>query len=367
MRTADFDFPLPPESIAMRPAGKRDHSRLLVLHKDGRTEHKRFFDLKHYLNENDMLLMNDTKVFPARLRGTKPSGGKMDILLVRHNGNATEWEILRRGGFNGMVSFTGGLEADIWTEPGPGASDCNPVALSARPRSFLRFRDIDSSSVYDVLWRHGLMPLPPYIKRQPDRLDRERYQTVYAENQGSIAAPTAGMHFTADLLEALKRKGIRIAYLTLHVGVGTFKPVKAADVGEHAMNPEYFEIGPCLPEEIRAIKKAGGRLVTVGTTSTRAIEGFLSGAYQGEGPEAGDLSSGGRNRVPLRGHTNIFIYPGYEFKAADCLVTNFHLPRSTPLMLAAAFAGRKRILNAYKEALALGYRFFSYGDAMLIL
>lgn len=356
MKIADFDFPLSPDGIALRPADRRDHSRLLVLHRDGAIEHKHFFDLAGYLRENDMLLLNNTKVFPARLLGAKPSGGKLDILLVGPNGNEGEWEVLRRGNYNGRLTLGDGIKAEIRTESaGPG---------TVRPRSLLRFTDLEPPRVYDVLWRHGLMPLPPYIKRQPDDTDKERYQTVYAEIQGSIAAPTAGMHFTGEMLAALRLKGVRVETLTLHVGVGTFKPVKSETVAGHRMYPEYFEIRRSLIDDLEALRSSGGRLITVGTTATRAIEGLMSGVYAETGPDrhGKDADSG-----IIRGHTDIFIYPGYEFRVVDCLITNFHLPRSTPLMLASAFAGRETILKAYKEAISVGYRFFSYGDAMLIL
>ena len=373
MRTADFDFDLPKELIAVRPSEIRDLSRLLVLHRDGRIEHRTFADIAEYLGKGDMLLLNDTKVFPARIIGTKPSGGKIDMLLVRELDGSGTWEVLCRGGFSGTLTVLDGIRAELGTQGGA--------------RS-LRFPDIDRRTLDDMLWRHGRMPLPPYIKRDPDDEDKRRYQTVYAERQGSIAAPTAGLHFTDELLGKIREQGVIVRTVTLHVGTGTFKPVKAGSPSGHRMDPEYFEIGQSLMGEIADVKRKGNRLVAVGTTATRTIEGFMSGSYKERDasgverhalkdknndsldarratPDASRLLEDARR--PFCGYTDVFIYPGYEFKAVDSLITNFHLPRSTPLMLVAALSGLSNISRAYKDAIALNYRFFSYGDAMLIL
>ena len=347
MRTADFDFSLPKELIAARPSGKRDHSRLLVLRMDGSIEHRRFHEITEYLNPGDLLLLNDTKVFPARITGTKPSGGKVDILLVGETDEKGTWEILHKGGFQGTVTVFNGMEAEIRLEGGDPA------------RAFLKFSGLSSEALDELLWHYGAMPLPPYIRRAPDEEDKLRYQTVYAERQGSIAAPTAGLHFTGELLAGIKEKGVKVRALTLHVGSGTFKPIRAEFLADHRMDSEYFELEPSLLADIRSVKKAGGRLITVGTTATRAIEGYMSGRCRSS-DEPSPSST-------IKGSTDIFICPGYEFKAVDCLVTNFHLPCSTPLMLVSAFSGFTKITKAYEEAIAMNYRFFSYGDAMLIL
>ncbi len=345
MKTADFDFDLPRELIALRPAARRDCSRLLVLQRDGSISHNNFYDIAEYLNRGDLLLINDTKVLQARLIGSKPSGGKIDIVLVKEDSGGT-WEILCKGSYEGIVHLGGGIRAELYYE--------NESAVATGKRC-LRF--LDRRPMHELLELCGSMPLPPYIKRLPDDEDRVRYQTVYAEKPGSIAAPTAGLHFTDSILKGLSDKGVKLRRLTLHVGAGTFMPIKAERLNEHSMHAEYFEIEASLPGEISQTKASGHRVITVGTTATRAIEGVLSGKYRAAGNGDGII----------RGYTDIFIYPGFEFKAADLVLTNFHLPRSTPLMLASAFCGFQRLMNAYKEAISMGYRFFSYGDAMLIL
>lgn len=353
MKTADFNFDFPKELIALRPAGNRDHSRLLVLHRSGDIEHKKFFDIHEYLKKGDMLLLNDTKVFPARIVCTKPSGGKIDILLVRKTDDNGTWEIMCRSRFQGKVNIGDGITAEIWTEK---SSDQEHYC---KTRKFVRFLNVRHSSIEDVLWHHGYMPLPPYINRLPDGEDRERYQTVFAEKHGSIAAPTAGLHFTEELLRKIADNGVTVLKLTLHVGTGTFKPIKTEFLEKHSMDSEYFEMKTSLIEEIYRTKESGHRLITVGTTATRAIEGFMGRRYT----ESPVITKNGA----IKGFTDIFIYPGYEFKAVDSLITNFHLPHSTPLMLVSAFSSFEMILKAYEEAIAMGYRFFSYGDAMLIL
>lgn len=329
-----FDFELPESRIAFKPAPERDASKLMVLPRRGEPLHRSFRDIGDFLDEGDMLLLNRTKVLPVRLFGRKPDGSILDITLAKDLGGG-RWEILSRGRYSGPVDISPELKAEI--EGG----------RTARLRCT---GDLD-----EVLWKTGSMPLPPYIKRSPDAEDRERYQTVYARDPGSIAAPTAGLHFTEGLLGRIEEKGVLVRYLTLHVGPGTFTPVRAERLRDHAMAPEFFEVEGALVEEIHALR---GKLVAVGTTATRAIEGLLSGRFT--------PSENGSAEV-IKGSTDIFIYPGYRFRAVKTLLTNFHLPRSTPLMLTAALAGREKLLQSYAEAVREGYRFFSYGDAMLIL
>jgi S-adenosylmethionine:tRNA ribosyltransferase-isomerase len=333
MKIQDFDFPLPENLIASRPRERRDRSRLLVLGRDGSLEHTTFAALHEYLNPGDMLLLNKTKVLPMRLLGRKPDGGVLEILLVaKVSGN--RWEIMSKGRYSGPLAISPRLRAEV-----------------TRGEEAELFHE---GALKDILWEDGVMPLPPYIKRPADGLDKERYQTVYAEDEGSIAAPTAGLHFTRALLDDLEDKGIRVRFLTLHVGRGTFTPVRTHTVEDHAMEEERFEMSETLVEEIR---RARGRLVAVGTTTTRALEAFTLGRFT---PRAADNGT-------LRGSTDIFIYPGHRFRAVGGLLTNFHLPRSTPLMLASAFAGRENLLRAYDVAIGKSYRFFTYGDAMLLL
>jgi S-adenosylmethionine:tRNA ribosyltransferase-isomerase len=335
MKVADFDFFLPENLIAKRPLRERSNSRLLVIHKDGTLDHKRFSDLPSYLDRGDMLLLNNTKVFPARLTGLKQNGDKIDMLLVRKKDDE-EWEILSKGNFTGTLKISEKLEVEL------------------RKGSSARFRY--SGKFTDVIRKCGNMPIPPYIKRLPDESDKESYQTVYAKNEGSIAAPTAGLHFSEALLQEISSKGIEIRELTLHVGIGTFRPIRTDNLDEHSMDAEHFEMDKRLFFDIGETKLSGKRIICVGTTTTRAIEGYIGG-------NCNVTSENGR----LKGTTNVFIYPGYPFKIVDSLVTNFHLPKSTPLILASALAGRERLIKAYREAVAGGYRFLSYGDAMLIL
>lgn len=335
MKTADYNFHLPEELIAARPLEKRDSSRLLVIHRDGKIEHRQFFELPLFLNADDMLLLNNTKVFPARLEGSKPSGGKLDLLLVREVSPGL-WNILTRGKYTGQLRISVNISAQI----------------SNGKTAFFE----NHEGLKNLLWKEGEMPLPPYIRRRPDKEDKERYQTVYAEAEGSIAAPTAGLHFTKSLLEKITSASVLVRTLTLHVGTGTFRPVKADLLENHAMEKEFFEIGPDLIAEMEEVKKKGKRIIAVGTTTTRAIEGYLSG-------RCNIFSSNGT----IRGCTDIFIHEGHRVKAVDSLITNFHLPRSTPLMLTSVFSGREKLLQTYETAISMRYRFFSYGDAMLVL
>ncbi len=335
MKTADFDFSLPERFIAEKPVEERDSSRLLVLSRSGRMQHRIFSDLPDYLNAGDMLVMNNSRVLPARLTGHKTTGGKIEILLTEKI-SATSWRILAKDNYSGQLTIA------------------DRFIVQMKGDMTVTFENEHEMS--RILRQHGQMPLPPYIKRKADETDRERYQTVYAERDGSIAAPTAGLHFTQDLLSTLRDRSVLIRMVTLHVGAGTFKPIKAEHIHEHAMDAEHFEIEGSLLREIEETKLRGNRVVTVGTTTTRTLEGYLSGKSRVESLNG-----------TIKGSTDIFIHEGYRFRAADALITNFHLPRSTPLMLAAAFSGRENLLKAYEEAISMGYRFFSYGDAMLVL
>lgn len=335
MKTADYDFHLPPDLIAARPLEKRDSSRLLVLNRNGAMQHRTFSELPSLLNPGDMLVVNNSKVFPARLEGRKPTGGKLEILLVSE-GAPGVWNILCRERYTGPLRISDALRVSI--ENGSTALFEHRAGLRA------------------LIREEGLMPLPPYIKRRPDEHDRERYQTVYAEVEGSIAAPTAGLHFTRSLMERLAAASVMIRSVTLHVGTGTFRPVRVLELKDHRMDREFFEISPELLSDIRKVKERGNRVVAVGTTTTRTLEGYMSGRCE-------IISSNGT----VSGTTDIFIHEGYRPVVVDALITNFHLPRSTPLMLTAVFAGRENLLGAYSRAVSMGYRFFSYGDAMLVL
>lgn len=352
IRTTDFNFDLPRGLIASRPSEKRDCSRLLVLHKDGSIEHKRFFEITDYLEEGDMMIMNNTKVFPARIIGQRAGGQAVDLLLVREDvekGGEGAWEILCKGSVDGPVTLFDGIKAEIVTHHSENKDE---------KKRYLHIPGIAANRLNDLLWKYGYMPLPPYIKRMPEDADKERYQTVYAERQGSIAAPTAGLHFTDDLIIKIREKGVLVRFLTLHVGTGTFKPVRAEYLKDHRMDGEYFEINQSVINELLQAKGNGKKVLGVGTTTTRVLESISREGCLAENP--------GRAAV-IKGLTDIFIYPGHSFGAVGSLLTNFHLPGSTPLMLVSALAGFDKILKAYTEAVAMHYRFFSYGDAMLIL
>ena len=340
MRTKDFYFDLPEELIAQTPIAKRDASRLLVLDKEsGAWEHKHFFDLPSYLRAGDCLILNNSRVLPARLLGHRlPGGGACEVLLLIDRGENV-WECLVRPGkkmrVGAKVSFgEGELMGEVMEEL-PGG---NRLLKFSYEGIFL-----------EVLDRLGKMPLPPYIKAELQ--DRERYQTVYSKVNGSAAAPTAGLHFTPELLTQLKEMGVNIGYVTLHVGLGTFRPVKEDEITDHEMHSEYCVIPQETADLINATKQSGGRVICVGTTSCRTIESWAE--------------ADGTIRASA-GWTNIFIYPGYRFKVLDALVTNFHLPESTLIMLVSALAGREETLAAYEEAVKERYRFFSFGDAMFI-
>jgi S-adenosylmethionine:tRNA ribosyltransferase-isomerase len=334
MKLKEFDFELPRELIAQRPE-ERGSSRLLVLKRDGQVLHRNFSQIVEFLNEGDMLILNNTKVLPVRLEGRKSTGGRIEVLLISPAQEGI-WRVLTRENYKGIVKVSEDLELEIIG---------NEMA-----------RLHVKGDLQEVLWRRGQMPLPPYIKRKPLPEDKTWYQTIYAEIPGSVAAPTAGLHFNEEILKGLSEKGVLIRKLTLHVGPGTFRLIRTEDIEDHKMEEEFFEIPLSLFDEIRELKERGGRVIATGTTTTRALEGYASGRYM-------TLSVNGQ----LNGSTDIFIYPGYEFKIIDGLITNFHLPRSTPLLLASAFAGIENLQKAYKEAISMGYRFFSYGDAMLII
>ena len=341
MKTHDFYFDLPEELIAQTPIERRDASRLLVLDKaTGARQHRHFFDLPSYLRSGDCLILNDSRVLPARLLGQRlPGGGACEVLLLIDKGDKT-WECIVRPGKHlrtgARLSFGDGeLTAEV-TEVLP---DGNRLVRFAYEGIFL-----------EVLDRLGKMPLPPYIKAELQ--DRERYQTVYSRVVGSAAAPTAGLHFTRELLQKVEDMGVGVGYVTLHVGLGTFRPVKEDEITDHEMHSEYCTIPAETADLINRTKANGGRVICVGTTSCRTLESWAQ--------EDGTV-------VPSAGWTNIFIYPGYRFKVLDGLITNFHLPESTLIMLVSALAGREHVLAAYEEAVRERYRFFSFGDAMLIL
>ena len=340
-RLSDYDYDLPERLIAQTPLKDRSSSRLMVLNRaDKSISHRHFSDVLEYLNPGDCLVLNDTKVIPARLYGEKEhTGGHIEIVLLKRLSDV-RWEVMTRPGKKAKIGarfvFGGGelrCEVDGITEGG------------------LRTVRFEFDGIFEeVLDRLGQMPLPPYITEKLE--DKNRYQTVYAKNSGSAAAPTAGLHFTQELLQKIKEKGVRIAYLTLHVGLGTFRPVKVEDITTHKMHSEFYVISEETAKIINETKKSGGRIVAVGTTSTRTLETAAD--------ENGFVSA-------CRGWTDIFIYPGYTFKAVDSLITNFHLPESTLIMLVSALYNREEILKAYREAVKEEYRFFSFGDAMMII
>ena len=340
MKTSDFNYELPPELIAQTPIPQRDASRLLVLDKEtGATRHMHFFDLPTLLGPGDCLVLNDSRVLPARLLGHRePTGGAVEVLLLIDRGDKV-WECLVRPGRK--------LKPGTRLSFGDGSLKAEVVEVCEGGNRLVRF---EYEGIFlETLERLGKMPLPPYIKAELS--DPERYQTVYSREVGSAAAPTAGLHFTRALLEQVQEMGVKVCYVTLHVGLGTFRPVKEEEITDHEMHSEYCMISAETAETINRTKREGGRVICVGTTSCRTIESWAA--------EDGTLKE-------CAGWTNIFIYPGYRFKVMDALVTNFHLPESTLIMLVSALAGREHVLSAYKEAVEQRYRFFSFGDAMFI-
>lgn len=340
MKTSDFDYELPEELIAQHPAAQRDHSRLLVMDKNtGAVEHRVFRDIVNYLHAGDVLVLNNTKVIPARIFGVKEGGtAKIEVLLLKRDDDLPNtWKVLVHPGKRAKV----GTVIDF----GEGRLKGEVIANTSAGRKVTFHFD---GIFEEILEELGTMPLPPYIHEQLE--DQNRYQTVYAKVDGSAAAPTAGLHFTTELLETLRQNGIEIEEVLLHVGLGTFKPVSEEDIEDHEMHSEYYKISQETADRINKAKAEGRRIISVGTTSTRALE---SAAKDGR------LQAGS-------GWTNIFIYPGYKWQIIDGLITNFHLPKSTLMMLVSALSTREHILAAYKEAVAQRYRFFSFGDAMFI-
>jgi S-adenosylmethionine:tRNA ribosyltransferase-isomerase len=351
-RLEAYDYDLPPERVAQAPAGRRDAARLLVLRREGpagAVEEGEIADLGTHLRSGDLLVLNESRVFPARLRARKPTGGRVDLLLVERDPGDPEgraWRCLASSGRGlrpgARLEIAAGFEAEF-------------VGEAAGGRVVVRLRATGMPED-EAIERYGVMPVPPYIRRDPgdprEALDRDRYQTVYAAESGSIAAPTAGLHFTRDLLDSLAARGIETARLVLHVGPGTFQPIRAPDVSDHRLEPETFRLPESAARAVAACRARGGRVVAVGTTVTRVLEARAA--------DDGGVRAGA-------GRCDLYIRPGHRFRAVDALLTNFHLPRSSLLVLVAAFAGRERVLAAYHEAVARGFRFYSYGDAMLIL
>lgn len=349
MKLSDFDYTLPPELIAQRPLAERDASRLFVLERDsGRVTHSRFLDLPNFLEPGDLLVLNDTRVFPARLFGRKATtGGRVEVLLLEELGHQTWVALLKPYGrirASQRLAFADGMEAVVEERLGDG-------------QAMVRF--FGGGPFRPWLEAHGRTPLPPYIKRDPDepleeKEDRERYQTVFAARPGAVAAPTAGLHFTERMFEALSDRRVEWVTITLHVGLGTFQPVATERLEEHVMEEESYEVGREAAEAINRAAADGRRIIAVGSTAMRTIESAAS-------------SGGERKIAPIEGTTALYIYPGYTFSIVDGLLTNFHLPCSTLLLLVCAFGGKDRIFDAYREAVARRYRLYSYGDAMLIL
>jgi S-adenosylmethionine:tRNA ribosyltransferase-isomerase len=365
MRTADFDFPLPPELIAQIPAARRDQARLLVLHRDsGKVEHRGFRELLDYLRAGDVMVLNDSRVIPARLRGINArTSGRFEILLLEENAVNDWWALVRPG----RRARTG--TRIVLQDPAgrPAAAQATVVDTNAEGHRRLRFDGVaDVAAALEAL---GEVPLPPYIRREgrpPGAVsgvewcdDRERYQTVFADPAGSVAAPTAGLHFTRGLLDEIRSRGVKVEFVTLHVGLGTFAPVKTEQLAAHRMHEERYDLGRATARAVNDAKAAGRRVIAVGTTTVRVLESVAAANH-------GKLESGA-------GRTSLFLYPPCGFRIVDALLTNFHLPRSTLLMLVSAFAaplqtrGRDLVLSAYAEAIRKRYRFFSYGDAMLVI
>ena len=338
MKTDDFDYYLDEKLIAQTPLDKRDNSRLMLVDKkEGFYKHDRFYNIIDYLNKGDVLVLNNTRVIPARIIGEKEStGAVIELLLLEDLGDV--WECLvkpaRRIKKGDVISFGGLLKAECTLEKDEGIK---------------HFKLIYDGILLEILEELGTMPLPPYIHEKLE--NPERYQTVYSKVSGSAAAPTAGLHFTKELLKKIEDKGVEVLYVTLHVGLGTFRPVKVDNVLEHKMHSEYYEMSSEVADKLNKAKKEGRKIIAVGTTTTRVLETVVH--------KYGEFK-------PCSGHTDIFIYPGFEFKAIDSLITNFHLPKSTLVMLVSALAGKENILNAYKIATEEGYRFFSFGDSMMI-
>ena len=342
-KLADFDYPLPEKYIAQYPAARRDQSKLMIVHKEtGEIEHKKFSNLPDYLRKNDLVIMNNTKVFPARLYANKDrTEAKVEVFLLRELENDL-WEVMvrpaRKVRIGNKLMFTKNVFCDV-------------IDNTISGGRVVRF-EYEDEDIYNIIDRVGISPLPPYIKRESDAKDKIRYQTVFAEKRGAVAAPTAGLHFTDGLIKRIHAKGAKTAYTTLHIGLGTFRPVQVEDLNRHQMDSEYFEVSPETSLLINETKKKRRSVIAVGTSSVRSLETVAVSGFQVS---------------PKRGWTDKFIYPPYDFKMVDGMITNFHQPKSTLLMMVSAFADRDLIMKAYREAKKKNYRFLSYGDAMLIM
>ena len=342
-KLTDFDYSLPPKFIAQYPAKRRDLAKMMVLHRDtGKIEHKKFSHLPNYFRKNDLFIMNNTKVFPARLFASKDrTDAQVEVFLLRELENDL-WEVMvrpaRKVRIGNKLMFTRNVYCDV-------------IDNTISGGRVVRF-EYDGEDIYSIIDRIGQSPLPPYIKRAAEPSDKMRYQTVYADRRGAVAAPTAGLHFTNGLIKRLKDKEVKIEYTTLHIGLGTFRPVQVEDLNRHQMDSEYFELSPKTALAINEAKKKKRKVVAVGTSAVRSLETVVVSGFQ---------------VTSKRGWTDKFIYPPYDFKMVDALITNFHQPKSTLLMMVSAFATRKFIMKAYREAKKHDYRFLSYGDAMLVL
>jgi S-adenosylmethionine:tRNA ribosyltransferase-isomerase len=342
-KLTDFDYPLPEKYIAQYPAQRRDHSKLMVLHRDtGEIEHRMFYNLPEYVRKNDLLILNNTKVFPARLYATKDrTDARVEVFLLRELENNL-WEVMvrpaRKVRTGNKLMFTKKVHCDV-------------IDNTISGGRVVRF-EFEGENIYEVIDRIGISPLPPYIKRESKPSDKKRYQTVFADIRGAVAAPTAGLHFTEGLLKKIRDRGAKIEYATLHIGLGTFRPVQVEDLNRHQMDSEYFEVSPKAALAINEAKRKRRKVIAVGTSTVRALETIVVSGFQVS---------------PKRGWTDKFIYPPYDFKMVDAMITNFHQPKSTLIMMVSAFATRELIMKAYREAKKNNYRFLSYGDAMLIL
>lgn len=335
MNLQDFYYELPEELIAQYPSQKRSDSRLMVLHRaSGEVEHRRFSEIVDFFLEGDLIVFNNTKVIKARVTGRRRTGGKLELIIFKDFSSEEVYALVKGHAKDGEV-----VNIEMWE------------AKLFRVKEGLFKVELLDGSFDEIIEKHGKLPLPPYIKRDPEPLDLERYQTVFGEVEGAVAAPTAALHFDTELIEKIKKKGVEIVYITLHVGVGTFLPVKSEKVEEHRMLPEYYEISELAAGKINAAKQMGKRAIFCGTTTVRAVE---------------SASVAGKVQA-WAGKAEVFIYPGYRFQVVECMLTNFHLPQATPLFLVSALVGRDKLLNAYRIAIKERYRFFSYGDAMLII
>ncbi|HRU46503.1 MAG TPA: tRNA preQ1(34) S-adenosylmethionine ribosyltransferase-isomerase QueA [Candidatus Marinimicrobia bacterium] len=344
MRLSDFDYNVPEELIAKYPVSKRDHSRLMVIDRKKQTiTHKRFYNIIDYLNPGDLLVINETKVYPARLWAVKDrTEAKVEVFLLRELENSL-WEVMvkpaRKVRIGNKLTIAKGVQCDV-------------IDNTVSGGRVVRFNNIPKETLYKLIDEVGLSPLPPYIDREPTENDKETYQTVYAKKRGAVAAPTAGLHFTEELMQKIKDKGVKIFPIVLHIGLGTFRPVTVEDLSRHRMDSEYFEVSAETALAINDARSKGKRIIAVGTSVVRTLETVTVSGFQ---------------ITPRRGWTDKFIHPPYEFKMVDALITNFHQPKSTTIMQVSAFGGHELIMRAYQEAIEKKYRFFSYGDSMLII